>query len=103
MIELTKEQVTKIEDSVKEFCNWQGAATIMFDEEDNECWCDIFTSSNDTNVYHSDTIYPVVGKDDLHGRNDRYSKAGIVNIIRNQYYHNPLCKTESEAYFRASY
>lgn len=85
---LTEEQRNKVVEAVRVFCNWQGKAVIMYDESDNDCWCDVFHDDNSCKVYKSDTIYSIFSKDNFWGRNERARQSGIIEIIEKKLYKN---------------
>ncbi len=57
-----------LEESRLQFNKYQGKARIYIDFEDMTAWCKV----QELPSYHSDSIIRLVGKDDLHGRNDIY-------------------------------
>lgn len=62
--------------AVREFNNWQGNAVLFIDFSDMTAWTDI----NNVPSYHSDLIIPLLGKDDLYGRNDKYSFESVNDL-----------------------
>lgn len=62
-----------METAVRDFNGWQGHACIMWDSEDGEVWTDVFASGEEGRRYHSTTIHCIVVKDNLYGRDEKYS------------------------------
>lgn len=70
-----------LEQACKEFNNWQGKACIFIDFDDMNAWCEVFECRN----YHSEeivTLVRLVSKDDLYGRNDRYSLQILNDVAK---------------------
>lgn len=65
---MKKELFKGLEVARKEFNNWQGAAWLYVDLKDMTAW----TLVNQNMDYNAVTVLPLVYKDDLHNRNDRY-------------------------------
>jgi hypothetical protein len=69
----------KAKGEVHAFNTWQGHAKIMYDISDGDIWTDVFANSNEQNIYHSDTIICVYGKDDLWGRSGKVSLEKLID------------------------
>lgn len=67
-----------LEKARQEFNNWQGQARISINFDDMTAWCDVHEIPD----YHSDNIVRLVGKDDLHGRNDKYGKEKLERLAQ---------------------
>lgn len=85
---MEKVDMTKLKKAVNDFNRWQGHAEIMIDKADGDVWTDIFTSDNNWNVYHDNTIVLVLAKDNFLGRDNKVSVARVVEMIREIYMTN---------------
>lgn len=82
---MEKVNMAKLKQAVNDFNRWQEHAVIMFDKSDGDIWTDIFTSDNNWNVYHSNTIILLLGKDNFLGRDNKVSFKRVVEMIKEIY------------------
>lgn len=95
----------KIKEAAKDFSRWQGKAVIMVDTSDGDVWTDVFASGTDFKQYHSDTVFSLHRKDDLHGRNGKITAKVIKELLEAEAYKyddidNPAPREVLEIFYR---
>lgn len=68
--------VKGLEQAREEFNKFEGSAVIFMDMKDNEAWCDAF----EIKAYHDDAIVALVGKNDFHSPNDKYTLSTLKEL-----------------------
>lgn len=73
-----------LEQAREEFNKWQGHAIIVLDFDNRTAWCDVFASDNEWIEYQA-SIFKLVGKDSLLGRDDKYSLTVLEKLAEAKY------------------
>lgn len=90
-----KELFAGLEEARKDFNRWQGEAQIKIDFEDMTAWTDVVRKD-----YESNTIFTLIEKDDLHGRDDKYGFEVMEAMAQTAInYKDNLLSTENDGSF----